>query len=142
MGGIMHVTGEPDRPPSSVGLPICDLRHLGLTDAAMQRQRERGALVIRCVLTAFLGGGRSFASIWSDFWNRLQYLVRYRENRRWLARVLEPVATLPVQLFAGALVAAEARRGQNRAAISVIRKCQIERIRREDDPLCPTPATS
>ena len=25
MGGIMHVTGEPDGPPTSVGLPICDL---------------------------------------------------------------------------------------------------------------------
>jgi crotonobetainyl-CoA:carnitine CoA-transferase CaiB-like acyl-CoA transferase len=25
MGGIMHVTGEPDGPPISVRLPICDL---------------------------------------------------------------------------------------------------------------------
>jgi crotonobetainyl-CoA:carnitine CoA-transferase CaiB-like acyl-CoA transferase len=25
MGGIMHVTGEPVGPPTSVGLPICDL---------------------------------------------------------------------------------------------------------------------
>jgi succinate--hydroxymethylglutarate CoA-transferase len=25
MGGIMHVTGEPDGPPTSVGSPICDL---------------------------------------------------------------------------------------------------------------------
>jgi hypothetical protein len=25
MGGIMHVTGEPEGPPTSVGLPICDL---------------------------------------------------------------------------------------------------------------------
>ncbi|HEX9718742.1 MAG TPA: CaiB/BaiF CoA-transferase family protein, partial [Ramlibacter sp.] len=25
MGGIMHVTGEPGGPPTSVGLPICDL---------------------------------------------------------------------------------------------------------------------
>lgn len=25
MGGVMHVTGEPDGPPTSVGLPICDL---------------------------------------------------------------------------------------------------------------------
>jgi crotonobetainyl-CoA:carnitine CoA-transferase CaiB-like acyl-CoA transferase len=25
MGGITHVTGEPDGPPTSVGLPICDL---------------------------------------------------------------------------------------------------------------------
>jgi hypothetical protein len=25
MRGIMHVTGEPDGPPTSVGLPICDL---------------------------------------------------------------------------------------------------------------------
>jgi hypothetical protein len=25
MGGIIYVTGEPDDPPTSVGLPICDL---------------------------------------------------------------------------------------------------------------------
>ena len=25
MGGIMHVTGEPGGPPTSVGLPICEL---------------------------------------------------------------------------------------------------------------------
>jgi crotonobetainyl-CoA:carnitine CoA-transferase CaiB-like acyl-CoA transferase len=25
MGGMMLVTGEPDGPPTSVGLPICDL---------------------------------------------------------------------------------------------------------------------
>ena len=25
MGGIMHVTGEPEGPPTSVGLPICEL---------------------------------------------------------------------------------------------------------------------
>jgi crotonobetainyl-CoA:carnitine CoA-transferase CaiB-like acyl-CoA transferase len=25
MGGIMHVTGEPDGPPTSVALPICNL---------------------------------------------------------------------------------------------------------------------
>ena len=25
MGGLMHVTGEPDGPPTSVGQPICDL---------------------------------------------------------------------------------------------------------------------
>src|SRR5437764_14815444 len=25
MGGIMHVTGEPDGPPTSVGLPLCAL---------------------------------------------------------------------------------------------------------------------
>jgi len=25
MGGIMHATGEPDWPPTSVGFPICDL---------------------------------------------------------------------------------------------------------------------
>ena len=44
MGGIMHVTGEPDGPPTSVGLPICDLGTgmwavQGILAALYERQR-------------------------------------------------------------------------------------------------------
>src|SRR5271169_3912118 len=50
MGGIMHVTGEPDGPPTEVGLPICDLGTgmwavQGILAALYERQvrRPRGA---------------------------------------------------------------------------------------------------
>jgi len=44
MGGIMHVTGEPDGPPTSVSLPICDLGTgmwavQGILAALYERQR-------------------------------------------------------------------------------------------------------
>jgi len=44
MGGIMHVTGERDGPPNSVGLPICDLgtgmwAAQGILAALYKRQR-------------------------------------------------------------------------------------------------------
>jgi len=44
MGGIMHVTGERDGPPNSVGLPICDLgtgmwAAQGILAALYERQR-------------------------------------------------------------------------------------------------------
>ena len=44
MGGIMHVTGEADGPPTSVGLPICDLGTgmwavQGILAALYERQR-------------------------------------------------------------------------------------------------------
>jgi crotonobetainyl-CoA:carnitine CoA-transferase CaiB-like acyl-CoA transferase len=51
MGGIMHVTGEPDGPPISVGLPICDLGTgmwavQGILAAPCERQRTgKGRLV-------------------------------------------------------------------------------------------------
>jgi crotonobetainyl-CoA:carnitine CoA-transferase CaiB-like acyl-CoA transferase len=47
MGGIMHVTGEPDGPPTSVGLPICDLGTgmwavQGILAALYERERIQG----------------------------------------------------------------------------------------------------
>ena len=55
MGGIMHVTGEPDGPPTSVGLPICDLGTgmwavQGILAALYERERTgKGRLVdARC----------------------------------------------------------------------------------------------
>src|SRR5215472_11965799 len=75
-----------------------------------------------------------------------EHHCRARDERNAVApRLRGRVPTDPFRLrmpFAGTLVAVEARRGQYRAAISVIRECQTERIRREDDPLCSTPATS
>lgn len=69
MGGIMHVTGEPDGPPTSVGLPICDLTAgiwgaVGILGAVVQRQhtgrgqRVEGSLLETAVaLSSWTGSG-------------------------------------------------------------------------------------
>jgi len=55
MGGIMHVTGEPDGPPTSVGLPICDLGTgmwgaQGVLAALFERQRTGQGQKVECSL--------------------------------------------------------------------------------------------
>lgn len=56
MGGVMHVTGEPDGPPTSVGQPICDLGTgmwgaMGILAAVLERQRTgRGQRVTASLL--------------------------------------------------------------------------------------------
>src|SRR5262249_17944667 len=61
MGGIMHVTGEPDGPPTSVGLPICDLGTgmwavQGILAALYQRGRSgQGQLVEGSLLATAIG---------------------------------------------------------------------------------------
>lgn len=69
MGGIMHVTGEPDGPPTSVGLPICDLASgmwgaVGVLGAVVQRnltgqgQRVEGSLLETAVaMSSWTGTG-------------------------------------------------------------------------------------
>src|SRR3546814_15731297 len=52
MGGMMHVTGEPDGPPTSVGLPICDLcpgmwGAQGVKAALYERERTRQGCIGR-----------------------------------------------------------------------------------------------
>ena len=61
MGGIMHVTGEPDGPPTSVGLPITDLgtgmfsAH-GVLAALLQRQKTgEGCLIETSLLETAIG---------------------------------------------------------------------------------------
>src|ERR1700732_3707621 len=51
MGGSMHVPGEPDGPPISVGLPICDLGTgmwavQGILAAPCERQRTGTGLSV------------------------------------------------------------------------------------------------
>ena len=53
MGGVMHVTGEPDGPPTSVGLPICDLGTgmwavQGILAALYERQRTGVGRLVEC----------------------------------------------------------------------------------------------
>ena len=55
MGGIMHVTGEPDGPPTSVGLPFCDLGTgmwavQGILAALYERQRTGKGRLVECSL--------------------------------------------------------------------------------------------
>jgi crotonobetainyl-CoA:carnitine CoA-transferase CaiB-like acyl-CoA transferase len=55
MGGVMHVTGEPDGPPTSVGLPVCDLGTgmwavQGILAALHQRHRTGQGQRVECSL--------------------------------------------------------------------------------------------
>src|SRR6202022_3922544 len=77
MGGIMHVTGEADGPPTSVGLPICDLgtgmwAAQGILAALYERQRTgRGSLIECSLLETAIG----FSS-----WTSAQWLARHQET--------------------------------------------------------------
>jgi crotonobetainyl-CoA:carnitine CoA-transferase CaiB-like acyl-CoA transferase len=79
MGGIMHVTGEPDGPPTSVGLPICDLGTgmwavQGILAALYERERTgRGRLVECSLLETAIG----FSS-----WTSAQWLADHEEPTR------------------------------------------------------------
>lgn len=67
MGGIMHVTGEPDGPPTSVGLPICDLGTgmwgaQGVLAALFERERTEEGKLIECSLLETAIGFSSWTS--------------------------------------------------------------------------------
>jgi crotonobetainyl-CoA:carnitine CoA-transferase CaiB-like acyl-CoA transferase len=67
MGGIMHVTGEPDGPPTSVGLPICDLGTgmwavQGILAALYERERSGRGQLVECSLLETAIGFSSWTS--------------------------------------------------------------------------------
>jgi formyl-CoA transferase len=67
MGGIMTVNGEPDGPPTSVGLPICDLGTgmwgvQGILAALYERQRTGRGQRIECSLLETAIGFSSWTS--------------------------------------------------------------------------------
>jgi len=67
MGGIMHVTGEPDGPPTSVGLPICDLGTgmwavQGILAALYERNRTGRGQRVECSLLETAIGFSSWTS--------------------------------------------------------------------------------
>jgi crotonobetainyl-CoA:carnitine CoA-transferase CaiB-like acyl-CoA transferase len=67
MGGIMHVTGEPDGPPTSVGLPICDLGTgmwgvQGILAALWERNRTGRGQLVECSLLETAIGFSSWTS--------------------------------------------------------------------------------
>jgi crotonobetainyl-CoA:carnitine CoA-transferase CaiB-like acyl-CoA transferase len=79
MGGIMHVTGEPDGPPTSVGLPICDLGTgmwavQGILAALYERQRTGKGRLVECSLLETAIG---FSS-----WTSAQWLADHKEPTR------------------------------------------------------------
>jgi formyl-CoA transferase len=67
MGGIMHVTGEPGGPPTSVGLPICDLgtgmfAANGILAALFERERSGRGQRVECSLLETAVGLSSWTS--------------------------------------------------------------------------------
>lgn len=83
MGGIMHVTGEPDGPPTSVGLPICDLGTgmwavQGILAALWARERTGRGQKLECSLLETAIG---FSS-----WTSAGWLVDHEEPTRQGAR--------------------------------------------------------
>jgi len=79
MGGIMHVTGEPDGPPTSVGLPICDLGTgmwavQGILAALYERQHTGKGRLVECSLLETAIG---FSS-----WTSAQWLADHEEPTR------------------------------------------------------------
>lgn len=79
MGGVMHVTGEPDGPPTSVGLPICDLGTgmwavQGILAALYERQSTGKGRLVECSLLETAIG---FSS-----WTSAQWLADHQEPTR------------------------------------------------------------
>ena len=75
----MHVTGEPDGPPTSVGLPICDLGTgmwavQGILAALYERQRTGVGRLVECSLLETAIG---FSS-----WTSAQWLADHQEPTR------------------------------------------------------------
>jgi crotonobetainyl-CoA:carnitine CoA-transferase CaiB-like acyl-CoA transferase len=87
MGGIMHVTGEPEGPPTSVGLPICDLGTgmwgvQGILAALYERQRTGQGQRVECSLleTAVAFSSWTSAGWLADHVEPTRMGSRHRQN--------------------------------------------------------------
>ena len=87
MGGIMHVTGESDGPPTSVGLPICDLGTgmwavQGILAALWERERTGKGRLVECSLLETAIGFSSWTSAqWlADHEEPIRQGSRHRQN--------------------------------------------------------------
>jgi crotonobetainyl-CoA:carnitine CoA-transferase CaiB-like acyl-CoA transferase len=94
MGGLMHVTGEPDGPPTSVGQPICDLGTgmwgvQGILAALYERERTGKGQKVECSLLE--------TAIGFSGWTSAAWLVDGQEPRRQGARHRQ---NAPYQRFA------------------------------------------
>jgi crotonobetainyl-CoA:carnitine CoA-transferase CaiB-like acyl-CoA transferase len=87
MGGVMHVTGEPDGPPTSVGLPICDLGTgmwgaSGILAALYERNRTGKGQRVECSLleTAVAYSSWTSAGWLADHKEPTRMGSRHRQN--------------------------------------------------------------
>jgi formyl-CoA transferase/CoA:oxalate CoA-transferase len=87
MGGLMHVTGEPDGPPTSVGQPICDLGTgmwavQGILAALHERGRTGHGQKVDCSLleTALGFSGWTSAAWLADGQEPARQGARHRQN--------------------------------------------------------------
>jgi crotonobetainyl-CoA:carnitine CoA-transferase CaiB-like acyl-CoA transferase len=87
MGGLMHVTGEPDGPPTSVGQPICDLGTgmwavQGILAALYERERTGRGQRVECSLleTALGFSGWTSAAFLVDGEEPTRQGARHRQN--------------------------------------------------------------
>ena len=87
MGGLMHVTGEPDGPPTSVGQPICDLGTgmwgvQGILAALYERERTGHGQKVDCSLleTALGFSGWTGAAWLVDGQEPTRQGARHRQN--------------------------------------------------------------
>ena len=87
MGGLMHVTGEPDGPPTSVGQPICDLGTgmwgvQGILAALYERERTGQGQKVDCSLleTALGFSGWTSAAWLADGKEPTRQGARHRQN--------------------------------------------------------------
>ena len=87
MGGLMHVTGEPDGPPTSVGQPICDLGTgmwgvQGILAALYERERTGQGQKVDCSLleTALGFSGWTSAAWLVDGKEPTRQGARHRQN--------------------------------------------------------------
>jgi crotonobetainyl-CoA:carnitine CoA-transferase CaiB-like acyl-CoA transferase len=87
MGGLMHVTGEPDGPPTSIGQPICDLGTgmwgvQGILAALYERERTGQGQKVECSLleTALGFSGWTGAAWLADGREPTRQGARHRQN--------------------------------------------------------------
>ena len=87
MGGLMHVTGEPDGPPTSVGQPVCDLGTgmwgvQGILAALYERERTGQGQKVDCSLleTALGFSGWTSAAWLVDGQEPTRQGARHRQN--------------------------------------------------------------
>jgi crotonobetainyl-CoA:carnitine CoA-transferase CaiB-like acyl-CoA transferase len=87
MGAIMHVSGEPDGPQTSVGLPICDLGTgmwavQGILAALYERWHTGKVPLVECSLleTAIGFSSRTSAQWLADHEEPTRQGSRHRQN--------------------------------------------------------------
>jgi formyl-CoA transferase/CoA:oxalate CoA-transferase len=84
IGGIMRLIDELDSPPTSVGLPICDLctsmwSVRGILAALYERQRTGKGPPVECSLSETVIG----FSLWTfSLWTSAQWLADHEEPTR------------------------------------------------------------